>query len=80
MYTTLFYFNVNLYMYRFGISWGVLGAAEFCFSQALEYTQNRKQFGRPLAQTQIIQKKLADMVTEINLGLIACNHVGKDLC
>ncbi|XP_021954986.1 glutaryl-CoA dehydrogenase, mitochondrial [Folsomia candida] len=62
---------------RFGISWGVLGAAEFCFSQALEYTQNRKQFGRPLAQTQIIQKKLADMVTEINLGLIACNHVGR---
>jgi glutaryl-CoA dehydrogenase len=43
----------------------------------LEYTQNRKQFGRPLAQTQIIQKKLADMVQEINIGLIACNHVGR---
>jgi len=62
---------------RYGISWGALGAAEFCYSQALDYTKNRIQFGKPLAQTQLIQKKLADMVTEISLGLIACNHVGR---
>lgn len=68
---------VFIIIFRYGIAWGVLGAAEFCYSQALEYCLNRKQFGRPLAQTQIIQKKLADMVTEINLGIIACNHVGR---
>jgi glutaryl-CoA dehydrogenase len=54
-----------------------LGAAEFCYNQALEYTQNRSQFGRPLAQTQLIQKKLANMLTEISLGLIACAHASK---
>lgn len=56
---------------RFGISWGTLGAAEFCFHTALDYTLNRKQFGRPLAQNQLIQKKFADMNTEITLGLHA---------
>ncbi|CDW87656.1 glutaryl-mitochondrial [Stylonychia lemnae] len=54
---------------RFGIAWGTLGAAEFCFHQAREYTLNRKQFGKPLAQTQLIQKKMADMLVEITLGL-----------
>lgn len=54
---------------RFGIAWGTMGAAEFCFHQAREYTMNRKQFGRPLAQTQLMQKKMADMCTDITLGL-----------
>ena len=54
---------------RFGIAWGVLGAAEFCWHAALNYTLERKQFGRPLANNQLIQKKLADMQTEITLGL-----------
>ncbi len=54
---------------RFGISWGVLGAAEFCWHAARQYTLDRKQFGRPLAANQLIQKKLADMQTEITLGL-----------
>ena len=53
---------------RFGISWGVLGAAEFCFHQARDYTMNRVQFGKPLAQTQLMQKKMADMLTEITLA------------
>jgi glutaryl-CoA dehydrogenase len=57
---------------RFGIAWGALGAAEFCWHAAREYTLNRKQFGRPLAANQLIQKKLADMQTEITLGLQAC--------
>ncbi|WP_181707686.1 acyl-CoA dehydrogenase [Chthonobacter rhizosphaerae] len=62
---------------RYGISWGVLGAAEFCFHAARQYTLDRKQFGKPLAQTQLIQKKLADMQTEIALGLQASLRVGR---
>ncbi|WP_044438159.1 acyl-CoA dehydrogenase family protein, partial [Skermanella aerolata] len=54
---------------RYGISWGAMGAAEFCWHQARQYTMDRKMFGRPLAATQLIQKKLADMQTEITLGL-----------
>lgn len=54
---------------RFGISWGALGAAEFCFHTARQYTLDRKQFGHPLAANQLIQKKLADMLTDITLGL-----------
>ena len=53
---------------RYGISWGALGAAEFCYRTAREYTMTRKQFGAPLAANQLIQKKLADMCTEIALG------------
>lgn len=60
---------------RFGISWGALGAAEFCWHAARQYTLDRKQFGRPLAATQLIQKKLADMQTEITLGLQSCLRV-----
>ena len=56
---------------RYGISWGVMGAAEDCWHRALQYTLDRKQFGKPLASTQLIQKKLADMQTEITLGLHA---------
>jgi len=62
---------------RYGISWGALGAAEFCWHAARQYTLDRKQFGRPLAQTQLIQKKLTDMQTEITLGLHACLRVGR---
>lgn len=62
---------------RFGISWGALGAAEFCWHAARTYTMDRKQFGRPLAQNQLIQKKLADMQTEIALGLQSCLAVGR---
>lgn len=62
---------------RYGISWGVLGAAEFCWHAARQYTLDRKQFGRPLAQTQLVQKKLADMQTEITLGLQGCLRVGR---
>jgi glutaryl-CoA dehydrogenase len=62
---------------RFGISWGALGAAEFCWHQTRNYTMNRKQFGRPLAANQLIQKKLADMQTEITLGLQACLRLGR---
>lgn len=57
---------------RFGIAWGALGAATFCMEQARDYVLERKQFGRPLAANQIIQLKLANMVTEINIGLLAC--------
>ena len=57
---------------RFGIAWGALGAAEFCWHQARTYTLDRRQFGRPLAATQLIQKKLADMQTEISIGLQGC--------
>jgi glutaryl-CoA dehydrogenase len=57
---------------RFGIAFGAIGAAEFCWFAAREYTMDRKQFGRPLAATQLIQKKLADMQTEISLGLQGC--------
>lgn len=62
---------------RFGISWGSLGAAEFCYMQAREYTLERKQFGAPLAANQLIQKKLADMATEISIGYQACLQVGR---
>ena len=62
---------------RYGISWGALGAAEYCWHQARSYTLDRKQFGRPLAATQLVQKKLADMQTEIALGLQASLRVGR---
>lgn len=62
---------------RYGIAWGALGAAEFCFHAARQYTLDRQQFGRPLAQTQLIQKKLADMQTDINLGLLGCLQAGR---
>ncbi len=62
---------------RFGIAWGAIGAAEFCWHTALQYTMDRKQFGRPLAANQLIQKKLADMQTEITLGLQAALRVGR---
>jgi len=62
---------------RFGISWGVMGAAEDCWHRARQYGLDRKQFGRPLAQTQLFQKKLADMQTEIALGLQASLRVGR---
>ncbi len=62
---------------RYGIAWGTLGAAEFCWHAARQYTLDRLQFGRPLAATQLIQKKLADMQTEITLGLEACLRVGR---
>jgi glutaryl-CoA dehydrogenase len=62
---------------RFGIAWGVIGAAEFCWHAARQYTLDRKQFGRPLAATQLIQKKLADMQTEIALALQAAIRVGR---
>jgi len=62
---------------RFGIAWGVLGAAEACWHAARQYTLDRKMFGRPLAQTQLIQKKLADMQTEITLGLSAVIHASR---
>ena len=62
---------------RFGIAWGAMGAAEFCWHTALQYTLDRKQFGRPLAANQLIQKKLADMQTEITLGLQAALRVGR---
>lgn len=62
---------------RFGISWGALGSAEFCWMAARDYTMERKQFDRPLAANQLIQKKLADMQTEITLGLQACLRVGR---
>jgi glutaryl-CoA dehydrogenase len=62
---------------RYGIAWGALGAAEFCWHAARSYTLERKQFGRPLAATQLIQVKLANMQTEITLGLQACLRVGR---
>ncbi|MFZ1413801.1 MAG: acyl-CoA dehydrogenase [Defluviicoccus sp.] len=62
---------------RYGIAWGALGAAEACWHQARSYTLERRQFGRPLAANQLIQKKLADMQTEIALGLQACLRVGR---
>ena len=61
---------------RYGIAWGALGAAEFCWHAARSYTLDRKQFGRPLAANQLIQKKLADMQTEITLGLQTCLRLG----
>lgn len=62
---------------RYGIGWGALGAAEFCLQAARSYTLERKQFARPLASNQLIQKKLADMTVEIALGLQACLRVGR---
>jgi glutaryl-CoA dehydrogenase len=62
---------------RFGIAWGALGAATFCWHAARTYTLDRKQFGRPLAANQLIQKKLADMQTEISIGLQSCLRVGR---
>ncbi|TQF76710.1 acyl-CoA dehydrogenase [Elioraea sp. Yellowstone] len=62
---------------RYGIAWGVLGAAEFCWHAARSYTLERRMFGRPLAATQLIQKKLADMQTEITLGLQAVLRLGR---
>lgn len=62
---------------RYGIAWGALGAAEFCWHTARDYTLNRKMFGRPLAATQLIQKKLADMQTEITLGLHTVLRLGR---
>ncbi len=62
---------------RYGIAWGVMGAAEDCWQRARQYTLDRKQFGRPLAATQLIQKKLADMQTEIALGLQGALRVGR---
>ncbi len=62
---------------RFGIAWGALGAAEDCYTRARQYVLDRKQFGRPLAANQLIQKKLADMLTEISLGLQGCLALGR---
>jgi glutaryl-CoA dehydrogenase len=62
---------------RYGIAWGALGAAEFCWHAARSYTLERKQFGRPLAANQLIQKKLADMQTEVAIGLQACLQLGR---
>ena len=62
---------------RYGIAWGALGAAEFCWHRARDYVLERKQFGRPLAANQLIQKKLVDMQTEITLGLQGCLRLGR---
>ena len=62
---------------RYGIAWGVMGAAEHCWHAARTYTLDRKQFGRPLAANQLVQKKLVDMQTEITLGLQACLRMGR---
>jgi glutaryl-CoA dehydrogenase len=64
---------------RYGIAWGVMGAAEDCWHRARQYTLDRKQFGKPLAATQLVQKKLADMQTEIALGLQGCMALGRGL-
>jgi glutaryl-CoA dehydrogenase len=62
---------------RYGIAWGAMGAAEDCWRRSRDYALGRKQFGRPLAATQLVQKKLADMQTEIALGLQAALRVGR---
>ena len=62
---------------RYGIAWGALGAAEDCFHRARRYVLDRKQFGKPLAANQLVQKKLADMLTEISLGLQGCLRLGR---
>jgi Acyl-CoA dehydrogenases len=62
---------------RAGIAWGAIGAAEFCWHRARQYVLDRKQFGRPLAANQLVQKKLADMQTEITLGLHAAYRLGR---
>ncbi|MBR51420.1 MAG: acyl-CoA dehydrogenase, partial [Gammaproteobacteria bacterium] len=66
-----------LNMARYGIAWGAMGAAEFCWTAALDYSLNREQFGKPLASKQLIQKKLADMQTEITLGLQSVLRLGR---
>src|SRR5260221_3455416 len=66
-----------LNMARFGIAWGGMGAAEFCWHRARQYVLDRKQFGRPLAANQLVQKKLADMQTEIALGLAGALRLGR---
>ena len=66
-----------LNMARYGIAWGAIGAAEFCWHAARSYSLDREQFGSPLAAKQIIQKKLVDMQTEITLGLQSCLRVGR---
>src|SRR5204862_7397892 len=62
---------------RYGIVWGAMGAAEFCWHRARQYALDRKQFGRPLAANQLVQKKLADMQTEITLGLAGALRLGR---
>jgi len=62
---------------RYGIAWGALGAAEDCFHTARQYTLDRQQFGKPLAANQLVQKKLADMLTEIALSLQSCLRLGR---
>ena len=62
---------------RYGIAWGAIGAAEFCWHTARQYVLDRKQFGRPLAANQLVQKKLADMQTEITLGLHAALRLAR---
>jgi len=62
---------------RYGIAWGALGAAEFCYATARQYVLDRQQFGRPLAANQLVQKKLADMITDIALGLQGCLQLGR---
>jgi len=62
---------------RYGIAWGALGAAEYCFHTARQYTLDRIQFGKPLAKNQLVQKKLADMATDISLGLLGALQVGR---
>jgi glutaryl-CoA dehydrogenase len=62
---------------RYGIAWGALGAAEDCYARARQYVLDRQQFGRPLAANQLIQKKLADMLTDISLGLQGCLRLGR---
>lgn len=64
---------------RYGISWGALGAAEFCLDAAIDYSKNRIQFGMPIAQKQLVQKKLADMHSEITIGLQSCLAVGRNM-
>jgi glutaryl-CoA dehydrogenase len=64
---------------RYGISWGAMGAAEFCWHRARQYVLDRKQFGRPLAANQLVQKKLADMQTEIAIGLQGALRLGRML-
>ena len=66
-----------LNMARYGIAWGAMGAAEFCWTAALDYSLNREQFGKPLASKQLVQKKLADMQTEITLGLQSVLRLGR---
>lgn len=62
---------------RYGIAWGALGAAETCLDAVRTYTLDRKQFNKPLAANQLIQKKMADMLTEISIGLLSCLHLGR---